>query len=91
MDVYRGPNGTEHARLGLVVPKRIVARAVDRNRIKRICREAFRLDQRQLAGEDVVVRIKAVLEVAGYRADWDAFLRAAATPVGRPGGGPNNG
>jgi len=30
------------ARLGLVVPKRIAPRALDRNRVKRIARETFR-------------------------------------------------
>jgi ribonuclease P protein component len=30
------------ARLGLVVPKRIAPRALDRNRVKRVARESFR-------------------------------------------------
>ena len=37
------PNGTETARLGLVIGKKNVPTAVARNRIKRVVRERFRL------------------------------------------------
>jgi ribonuclease P protein component len=37
------PNGTETARLGLVIGKKNVPTAVARNRIKRVVRECFRL------------------------------------------------
>lgn len=54
-------NNLDCARLALVVPKRHAPRAVDRNRIRRIVREVFRLNQRQLAGRDFVVRLAAPL------------------------------
>jgi len=53
------PNGLKYARLGLVVPKRFLARAVDRNRAKRIFREWFRRNQRLLIGRDLLVRLRA--------------------------------
>jgi ribonuclease P protein component len=50
-------NALGFARIALVVPKRHLPRAVDRNRAKRVIREAFRLHQAELAGLDVVVRL----------------------------------
>lgn len=50
-------NALAIARVALVVPKRHLRRAVDRNRARRVIREAFRLNQAELAGLDVVVRL----------------------------------
>ena len=44
-------------RLGLVVGKRVLRRAVDRNRAKRLIREAFRVSATSLPELDVVVRV----------------------------------
>tara|TARA_A100001037_G_scaffold301378_1_gene330737 strand:+ start:7770 stop:7988 length:219 start_codon:yes stop_codon:yes gene_type:complete len=44
------------ARLGLIVGKRAAAKAVERNRIKRVIREQFRQRQGELVGSDVVVQ-----------------------------------
>ncbi len=43
------------ARLGLIVGKRVAALAVDRNKIKRVIRESFRVKQKELQGLDIVV------------------------------------
>ena len=43
-------------RLGMLVSRRHAAAAVDRNRIKRCIREAFRLEQERLGPMDVLVR-----------------------------------
>ena len=43
-------------RLGLLVTRKHAARAVERNRIKRCVREAFRLEQARLGPIDVLVR-----------------------------------
>lgn len=43
------------ARLGLVVAKKHLKRAVDRNLFKRVVRTQFRLAQQQLTGIDIVV------------------------------------
>jgi ribonuclease P protein component len=51
------PNEFPYPRLALVVPKRLVAQAVARNRIRRVVRESFRLRQRELRGSDVVIRL----------------------------------
>lgn len=49
------PNPFGYARLGLTVSRRTAARAVDRNRIKRLVRESFRAAQNRIAGNDVLV------------------------------------
>lgn len=49
------PNGMERPRLGLVIAKKAVRHAVQRNRIKRIARETFRHKQQELTGIDTVV------------------------------------
>ncbi|USD21555.1 ribonuclease P protein component [Microbulbifer variabilis] len=49
------PSDSEHPRLGLVIAKKHVRNASDRNRIKRITRETFRLQQHQLPPLDAVV------------------------------------
>ena len=46
--LYRLPNEFGRPRLALIVPKRFAARAVARNRIRRLAREAFRLAQKRL-------------------------------------------
>lgn len=49
------PNQQKHPRLGLIVAKKNVRRAVDRNRIKRLARESFRLRQQRLPFYDIVL------------------------------------
>jgi ribonuclease P protein component len=45
------------ARLGLVVAKRLLKRSVDRNLIKRLCRENFRLLRYRLPARDLILRL----------------------------------
>lgn len=56
--VHALPNGLDHLRLGLSVPRR-VGNAVRRNRIKRRLRESFRLMQHDLpGGYDLVINVR---------------------------------
>ncbi len=48
-------NGLDHPRLGFVLAKKRMKRAVDRNRLRRQIRENFRLNQDKLAGFDIVI------------------------------------
>ncbi|MCY1265455.1 Ribonuclease P protein component [compost metagenome] len=48
-------NGLDHPRLGLVIGKKNVKLAVERNRLKRIIRESFRHNQESLGGLDIVI------------------------------------
>ena len=49
-------------RLGIVVAKKKVRRAHERNRVKRLARESFRLHQQQLDLLDIVVMPKVGIE-----------------------------
>jgi ribonuclease P protein component len=54
--VALAPNGLDHSRLGLSVGKRIWKGAVQRNYVRRVFREAFRLSQHELpVGYDIVL------------------------------------
>ncbi|OTG79383.1 ribonuclease P protein component [Acinetobacter sp. ANC 4558] len=50
------------SRLGLVVAKKKVRRAHERNRVKRLARESFRLYQQQLEQLDIVVMPKVGID-----------------------------
>jgi ribonuclease P protein component len=47
------------ARLGMVIGKKLLRRAVDRNRVKRCIRECFRLRRADLPACDLIVRLIA--------------------------------
>ena len=52
-----------NSRLGIVVAKKKVRRAHERNRVKRLARESFRLHQQQSNVLDIVVMPKIGIEV----------------------------
>ena len=55
ISIIARPNTLQHPRLGLTVAKKYVKRANQRNRIKRICRESFRLQQHLLPDYDFII------------------------------------
>ena len=72
-------NSLEKSRFAIVVSKKTVPRAVDRNRVKRLVREAIRLHLSALdPGYDVVVvplkKIPGKLELSTVSSDIDALL-----------------
>ncbi|HEY4090788.1 MAG TPA: ribonuclease P protein component [Luteibacter sp.] len=73
-----GNNTTDTARLGLAISKRCSKRAVDRNRIKRLAREAFRRARPDLPPVDILVMARdSAVEVPGdvLLAELDGLLR----------------
>jgi len=55
---YYRDNELAHARIGVIASKRSVRLAVDRNRIRRIVKEQFRVNQSKLTNVDIVVIAK---------------------------------
>ena len=64
----RAPEETSGARLGLVVAKRLLRRSVDRNLIRRLARENFRLMRGKLFSRDLILRLAAKPEALDRRA-----------------------
>lgn len=56
------PSEQLNSRLGIVVAKKKVRRAHERNRVKRLARESFRLHRQQLELLDIVVMPKTGIE-----------------------------
>jgi len=52
-------NQLPYARLGMIVGKKHLRRAVDRNRVRRVIRESFRHEREKLKGLDFVVMIRS--------------------------------
>jgi ribonuclease P protein component len=74
--------GLECARLGIAVSKRVDKTAVGRNRIKRTCREWFRLQQTQLLPVRYVVIAKpeaSLISAQRLRADLEKLFNRAHT------------
>ena len=53
------PNQLGHARLGIIVGKQQVKRAVDRNRLRRIARESFRQHKAAIKALDIVLLLRS--------------------------------
>ena len=79
--VVVAPNGLPHARLGLSVGRSIWKGAVERNRVRRIFREAFRLSYADLPqGVDIVMIPAAPRldpKLAGTRSELVSLARRA--------------
>lgn len=78
-------SGPQPPRLGLAVSRKVDPRAVGRNRIKRVLREATRRLRPQLAGGDYVVVARAAARNASSAQLLDSYLRllrrAGALPL----------
>lgn len=60
LTILATPNNLGYPRLGLAISKKNAKRAIDRNRIKRVIRESFRLNQSNLPSADFVAMAKPV-------------------------------
>jgi ribonuclease P protein component len=79
--IYARPNGADRARLGVVVSKRVMKKAVARNYYKRLARDVFRHECTRLPGLDFVVRPRVQVDfavAAVARAEMVDLLQRAA-------------
>ena len=71
MNYAANPDG--QSRLGLAIAKRVLPRAVDRNRVKRLVRESFRHRRQDLPAVDVIVHIRGKKQ-QGVPASFESCL-----------------
>ena len=80
-------NNQTHPRLGLSVSARSVGNAVNRNRIKRIIRDSFRLNSPMLPALDIVVNTRSAARDAinvvlrgSLEMHWKNLVKRCVTP-----------
>lgn len=56
-ELMHRPNSANTARIGVVIAKKFIRSAVNRNLVRRIVRESFRLSRSKLPHRDIVVRV----------------------------------
>ena len=56
------PNALNKPRLGLIVAKKTAKLAVNRNYMRRVLRELFRLNQHNIAGLDLIIQVQKTFE-----------------------------
>jgi ribonuclease P protein component len=87
------PNDANEPRLGMIARRKAAARAVDRNRAKRLIREIFRTIAPRFGACDVTVQLRSdlrALENDTIRAElqtlFDSLVRRCVNPHSAPGG-----
>lgn len=82
------PNDVGVARIGLVVPKKHVRKAHQRNQIKRIARETFRKEQHKLPAIDAIVLARRGAEIVPpqqltslFTGLWKRITKRACAPT----------
>lgn len=71
--IHYQPNTKQHARLGLVVGKKIAKLAVHRNYMRRVLREFFRLNQHEITHVDLVIRVQKQFDRVDFIQIKDQF------------------
>ncbi len=75
--VHYLPNTQDHARLGLVVGKKVAKSSVHRNYMRRVLRELFRTRLHEINPLDLVVRVQKKFEKKDFieiKQEFDALI-----------------
>lgn len=64
--VLAKPGAQQYSRLAVIVSKKTARLATSRNYLKRVAREVFRMQQHELHGLDIVVRVRKSFTQADY-------------------------
>lgn len=72
--VHYKPNIINHARLGLVVGKKVAKLAVHRNYMRRVLREFFRIQQHEINHLDLVIRVQKKFDQSNYKEIQQEFI-----------------
>lgn len=93
MTCFLLPNGLSHHRLGVTASRKAIGNAVQRNRAKRLLREAFRLSEDSLSRlekrYDWVLNAKIQLlsgKTSDARVDFEKILKSVAGQEASEGG-----
>ena len=76
------PNESDFPRLGLIVAKKTAKLAVNRNYMRRVLRELFRLSQHEIAALDLVIQVQKNFEKPDYsiiKKEFDYLLSKLPT------------
>lgn len=65
----------------MIVPKKVIRTAVGRNRVKRLLREWLRLSQADVAGLDIIARLKTSGDESMLKLDFLTGLGTCKTCV----------
>ncbi|MDH5765666.1 MAG: ribonuclease P protein component [Gammaproteobacteria bacterium] len=75
LTILAASNDLGYPRLGMAISRKSASRAVDRNRIKRLVRESFRLNQSKLPAADFVVMAKPITKTVDNQAIFDSLAQ----------------
>ena len=84
LQILAVPTSSTTGRVGYVIGKKLLGRAVDRNRLKRMLREAIRGRRQALDSFDLIVRLRQpcpAAELGSVAAEAAALLDALAPPA----------
>ena len=77
--IHYQPNTLKHARLGLVVGKKVAKLSVDRNYMRRVLREFFRAKQHEINHVDLVIRVQKKFD----KTDFDSIQQEVNTLIAK--------
>jgi len=83
LQILAVPTSSTTGRVGYVIGKKLLGRAVDRNRLKRMLREAIRRRRPAIEAFDLIVRLRQpcpAAELGGVAAEAAALLDALDSP-----------